>query len=84
MSWQGLNSDFTGAVFDGGEFRSAWFSGGTVTFDRARFSGGTIDFSGAQFSGGEVDFIDAHDWSFPPAFPWTDTPPSGVKLPKLE
>lgn len=108
MSWQGLNSDFTGAVFDGGEFRSAWFSGGTVTFDRARFSGGTIDFSsaefsggmvyfgrarfsggtidfsGAQFSGGEVDFIDAHDWSFPPAFPWTDTPPSGVELPKLE
>jgi len=32
---------------------------------------------------GKVDFSDAGDWSLPPAFPWTDTLPSGVKLPKL-
>src|SRR5690348_16727226 len=28
VSWQGLNFDFTGVVFDGGDFRSAGFSGG--------------------------------------------------------
>jgi hypothetical protein len=143
-SWQGLNFDFTGAVFDGGDFSGAKFSGGTVSFwhaefsggevilfDSANFSGGEVDFSGAKFSGGEisfdgakfpggeisfsgakfpggeisfdgagfsgstvdfsgakfsgstVDFSGARDWSCPPAFPWTDTPPSGVKLPKL-
>jgi len=132
MSWQGLNFDFRGVVFDGGDFvgaqlsrgtvdfegaefsgatvyfhyaqfsgatvhfGGAQFSGGTVDFGGAQFSGGTVDFGGAQFSGGTVsfgsgarfsggtvDFSDADDWSFPPAFPWTDTPPSGVKLPKL-
>lgn len=61
------------------------FSGGTVSFARARFSGGTVGFSfAAEFSGGEVDFSDAADWSLPPVFPWTDMPPSGVKLPKAK
>ena len=32
----------------------------------------------------KVDFSNARDWSVPPAFPWTDTPPSGVKLPAKE
>jgi Pentapeptide repeats (9 copies) len=99
--------DFSGAQFTGGtvyfsrgkfsggtvDFGDAEFSGGTVYFRRAKFSGGTIDFSGAQFtgsmvdfrdaqfSGATIDFSDASDWSYPPAFPWTDTPPSGVKLP---
>jgi hypothetical protein len=45
------------------------------------FSGGRVTFNRAQFSGGTVDFSDAADWSCPPAFPWTGTPPSGVKLP---
>ena len=237
VSWQGLNFDFTGVVFDGGDFSGARFSGGTVSFagaefsggavtsaapsspaarsasaapsspaarslrrrrvlrrhghfDSAEFSGGTVNFGGAEFSGGTVDFaapsspaarstsvpsspaagrlrrrqvlrrhgrlrrrrvlrrhgqlrrrrvlrrhgqlrrrrvlrrhgqlrrrqvlrrhgrlrrrrvlrrhgrlrraefsggtVDfsgAGDWSFPPAFPWTDTPPPGVKLPKKE
>jgi hypothetical protein len=132
VSWQGLNFDFTGAVFDGAYFDDAKFSGGTVDFDRAKFSGGTVrfsdaefsggtvyfgdaqfsggtvDFSGAQFSGGTVyfkrakfsggtvdfgdsqfsgatvDFSNPGDWSFPPRFPWTDAPPSGVKLPRKE
>ncbi|MDQ2815042.1 MAG: pentapeptide repeat-containing protein [Actinomycetota bacterium] len=164
VSWQGLNFDFTGAVFDGGDFSDAVFSGGTVDFSDAVFSGGTVDFSHARFSGGTVyfsharfsggrvdfsharfsggtvyfshavfsggrvdffravfsggrvafaasgsfgfpapsavfsggqvdfsharfsggtvDFRNPRDWSFPPAFPWTDTPPPGVMLPK--
>jgi uncharacterized protein YjbI with pentapeptide repeats len=154
VSWQGLDLDFTGAVFDGGDFSGAGFSGGTVSFadarftggtvsfDRAEFSGGTVyftraefsggwvsfrsavfsggevrfdlarftggmvsfliakfsggtvsfgmaEFSGgevsfrsAEFSGGEVSFSSASDWSCPPAFPWTDTPPPGVSLPQ--
>ena len=118
VSWQGLNFDFTGAVFDGAYFNDAKFSGGTVDFDRAKFtggtvhfsdaefsggtvyfgdaefsggtvyfsrakfSGGTVDFGDAQFSGGTVDFSDASDWLYPPAFPWTGTPPPGVKLPR--
>jgi hypothetical protein len=130
VSWQGLNFDFTGVAFDGGDFSGAVFSGGTVNFTGAVFSGGTVKFNGARFSGGRVNFIgtefsggtvnfngarfsggtvnftgavfsggrvyfnyavfsggkvdfsDASDWSVPPEFPWTDTPPAGVKLPK--
>jgi uncharacterized protein YjbI with pentapeptide repeats len=55
VSWQGLNFDLTGAVFDGGDFRGAEFSGGTVSFDGAEFSGGTVSFDGAVFSGGTVN-----------------------------
>ena len=36
----------------------------------------------AEFSGGKVSFLSASDWSSPPAFPWTDTPPPGVSLPR--
>ena len=84
---------FSFAQFSGGTvmFAGARFSGGTVKFDDAQFSGGAIHFGGpvlnamglgvAEFSGGEVDFSDAGDWSFPPVFPWTDMPPSAVKLP---
>jgi len=52
--WQGLDFDFTGVVFDSGDFTGAVFSGGTVSFGNARFSGSTVLFTGAQFSGGEV------------------------------
>jgi hypothetical protein len=34
VSWCGLNFDFAGAVFDGGDFSGAKFSGGTVDFSR--------------------------------------------------
>jgi uncharacterized protein YjbI with pentapeptide repeats len=119
VSWQGSDFDFTGVVFDGGDFSDAQFSGGTVSFsdaqfsgtvrffgaqfsggtvnfqrarfsggtvyfNDARFSGGTVYFDNAQFSGGEVDFSMARVWSYPPEFPWTDTPPSSVKLPRKE
>src|SRR5580658_83192 len=80
--FSGGRVSFKGAMFLGGTvFFSAVFSGGTVSFG-AVFSGGTVDFARAVFSGGTVDFSDPGDWSFPPEFPWTDTPPPGVKLPK--
>ena len=44
VSWQGLNFDFTGVVFDGGDFSGAQFSGGMVNFTR-QFSGGMVDFT---------------------------------------
>jgi uncharacterized protein YjbI with pentapeptide repeats len=75
---------FLGAEFSGGvvSFDNAEFSGSTVQFSYAKFSGGTVNFGKARFSGGEVDFSNPLDWSSPPTFPWTDTPPAGVKLPE--
>ncbi|MFE5088494.1 pentapeptide repeat-containing protein [Streptomyces mirabilis] len=70
-SWQGLDFDFTGVTFDGGDlsgvvfsggtvsFRAAQFTGGMVSFRAAQFTGGTVDFGGAQFTGGTVSFISA-------------------------
>jgi uncharacterized protein YjbI with pentapeptide repeats len=117
VSWQGLDFDLTGVVFDGGDFSGAKFSGGTadfrgatfaggcvrfaeaeisggtvnfagvkfadgnVWFNGAEFSGGTVTFAGAEFSGGTVDFSRPRDWSVP-KFPWTCTPPKGVRLPE--
>ena len=84
-----------GVVFDGADFRWARSSGGAVYFaaaqfsgpgltffEGAQFSGAWIFFSGARFSGGTVDFSSVGDWSFPPAFPWTDMPPAVRKLPE--
>jgi uncharacterized protein YjbI with pentapeptide repeats len=59
VSWQGLDFDFASAVFDGGDFRGAVFSGGQVCFRGAVFSGGQVRFGGARFSGGTVDFSEA-------------------------
>ena len=71
------------AYFSGGElsFTDARFSGGNASFGKAQFTGATVDFTGAQFSGGWVDFRYADDWSFPPIFSWTGTPPPVVHLP---
>ena len=71
------------AEFSGGtvDFRDAWFGSGKVDFSKAQFSGSTVDFRDASFVGGKVDFSRAADWSIRPEFPWTDTPPPGVKLP---
>jgi hypothetical protein len=80
--FSGAEVDFTDASFTFSRVDfDARFSGGTVNF-AARFSGGPVYFSGAEFSGSTVDFSGARDWSFPPVFPWTGMPPSGVKLPK--
>jgi hypothetical protein len=59
VSWQGLNFDFTGVVFDGGSFSGARFSGGEVSFRQAEFSGGEVSLRQAEFSGGEVSFYAA-------------------------
>jgi uncharacterized protein YjbI with pentapeptide repeats len=59
VSWQGLNFDFTGVIFDGGDFTGAQFSGGLVCFDDAEFSGRKLSFARAQFSGGLVSFTRA-------------------------
>src|SRR6516165_3823224 len=56
VSWCGLNFDFAGAVFDGGDFSGAKFPGGTVNFVGAEFPGGTVSFGGAEFSGATVRF----------------------------
>ncbi|MFJ6152199.1 pentapeptide repeat-containing protein [Micromonospora profundi] len=67
-SWSGCDLDFTGAVFDGGDFSGVTFSGGRVSFvgatfsaevvafDEATFSGGRVFFDYATFSGGNVSF----------------------------
>jgi hypothetical protein len=77
---------FWEAKFPGGLIycADARFSGGMVDFNGAEFAGATVAFRGTRFSGGTVDFRHASDWSYPPEFPWTDTPPPGVKLPGKE
>ena len=85
--FSGGTVDFGGAEFSGGEVRFvlARFSGGKVSFHDAKFSDSRVDFLGAEFSSGsEVDFSRPGDWSRPPAFHWTGTPPPCVKLPKKE
>jgi len=67
--WHGLDLDFTGVVFDGGNLSGAQFSGGDVSF------------FGAQFSGGDVDLSQAADWSAPPRFDHGPDLPAGLRLP---
>lgn len=57
--WQGKDFDFTGVVFDGGDLRSAEFSGGFVSFLDAEFADGVVDFTDAAFNGAMVVFTDA-------------------------
>ena len=57
--WHGLDLDFTGVAFDGGDFTDAQFTGGRVNFIRAQFTSGQVNFIRAQFTGGWVDFGDA-------------------------
>ncbi|HEX3961164.1 MAG TPA: hypothetical protein VHZ03_31855 [Trebonia sp.] len=58
-SWQGLDLDFTGVNFDGGDFSKAIFSGGSASFREANFSSGLVFFGDTQFSGGVVTFVRA-------------------------
>jgi uncharacterized protein YjbI with pentapeptide repeats len=59
VSWQGLSFDFTDAVFDGGSFAQARFSGGEVSFSAAKFLGGKVSFESAEFPGSKVSFESA-------------------------
>ncbi len=54
--WHGLNFDFTGVIFGGGNFSGARFADSTVTFDRAQFPGGLVSFTAADFASGTVTF----------------------------
>jgi hypothetical protein len=56
------------------------FSGGQVSFGRAKFSGAEVRFTDVLFSGGQVDFSDPGDWSHPPMFSWDGKPPRRVVL----
>jgi uncharacterized protein YjbI with pentapeptide repeats len=47
----GLDFDFTGGVFDGGDFTHANFSAGKVGFTSAVFSGGNVEGFRAFLSG---------------------------------
>ena len=58
-SWHGLNLDFTGVHFDGGDFGGARFRRGLINFEGARFSGGIVRFDGAEFSSAWVSFAHA-------------------------
>ncbi|MEU1792265.1 pentapeptide repeat-containing protein [Streptomyces sparsogenes] len=58
-SWQGHDFDFTGVVFDGGDFSRAVFSSGTVRFTGSVFSSRSMDFRDTVFSGAEVSFYRA-------------------------
>lgn len=55
-TWHGKNFDFSGATIDGGNLRSAKFTGGTVNFDAAEFTSGTVNFRRAKFTGGIISF----------------------------
>jgi uncharacterized protein YjbI with pentapeptide repeats len=55
VSWQGLDLDLTGAVFDGGDFSDAVFAGGEISFREAKFTG-KVNFLRAEFTGGQVKF----------------------------
>jgi uncharacterized protein YjbI with pentapeptide repeats len=57
--WRGHDFDFTGAVFDGGDFSKAVFSDATVSFIGAKFTSGTVHFNGAKFTSGTIDFSNA-------------------------
>ncbi|MFK0114011.1 pentapeptide repeat-containing protein [Streptomyces sp. NPDC091217] len=58
-SWQGHDFDFTGVVFDGGDFSGAKFSGGAVRFDAATFCAHLVNFRDTEFSDGNVSFVAA-------------------------
>jgi uncharacterized protein YjbI with pentapeptide repeats len=76
--WQRLKLDFTGAIFDGGDFSNARFlSGGEVSFRRAKFCGGKVSFGAAEFSGGEVHFNGAEFSGSEVNFSGADFPSGG-------
>lgn len=58
-SWSNLNLDFTGVVFDGGNFSGASFNGGSVSFMEAKFSEGIVSFAETKFNGASVTFMGA-------------------------
>src|SRR5262249_51175934 len=60
VSWRSLDFDFTGVVFDGGDFSGAGFSGGEVSFRGARLSRGPGSFARAEVCGSPGRLPRAH------------------------
>ncbi|MEU5828344.1 pentapeptide repeat-containing protein [Micromonospora tulbaghiae] len=58
-SWRGHDLDFTGVVFDGGDFSHVKFAAARVSFESAKFCAGEVVFDGADFAGGQVSFDEA-------------------------
>jgi uncharacterized protein YjbI with pentapeptide repeats len=58
-SWRGYDLDFTGVVFDGGDFHRARFIKSKVSFRGARFCGGRVSFEHAVFDGSHISFRNA-------------------------
>lgn len=54
-SWQGHDLDFTGAIFDGGNFDQAAFTDSKVSFAQAEFVG-NVSFDSTKFASGIVSF----------------------------
>jgi uncharacterized protein YjbI with pentapeptide repeats len=54
--WHDQNFDFTGVIFDSGNFFGAVFSGDIVSFSNTEFPNGTVSFIGARFPAGRVSF----------------------------
>lgn len=69
VSWQGRDLDFGGAVFDSCDFSGARFTGGSITFSKAKFTGEVI-FAGARFNGGGVYFSEAEFTECDADFTW--------------
>ncbi|MFI6150558.1 pentapeptide repeat-containing protein [Streptomyces sp. NPDC051109] len=59
LTWQGHDFDFTGVVFDGGDFAGAVFSHGMVSFKGAVFASGEVTFAEAVFASGKITFDNA-------------------------
>ncbi|MGV9231751.1 pentapeptide repeat-containing protein [Streptomyces nigra] len=71
-SWRGIDLDFTGVVFDGGDFSRSVFRNNRVSFTDATFLSGRVgfqsvecedcivDFDRAGFRGAEVEFSHVH------------------------
>jgi uncharacterized protein YjbI with pentapeptide repeats len=55
-SWCGRDLDFRGAVFDGGSFAGAKFTGGSVSFLDTQFPLGVVQFIDVEVSGGDINF----------------------------
>lgn len=55
-NWNGFDFDFTGAVFDAGEFNGSDFTGVTMNFNRARFQSGDFSFNQVRFNESRITF----------------------------
>jgi hypothetical protein len=56
--WRGKDYNFSRAVFDGGNFGGARFTGGRVNFRGATFAGGHVNLIETRFTDAHVSFID--------------------------